>query len=73
MALWRGGAVARWRGGAVALWLEHRTLNREIPVSNPIAAVWNLGNFSHSMLFQFTQLYTNNEYLAMETGGYVNV
>ena len=29
----------------VALWLEHRTLNREIPVSNHIAAVSKLGQF----------------------------
>ena len=43
--------------GAVAWRLERGTLNQDNPGSNPLAAVSKKGNFVHSTLRQFTQLY----------------
>ena len=43
--------------GAIAYRLEGRTLNRENPVSNPIAVASNFGKFDHPTLPLFTQLY----------------
>ena len=44
--------------GAVAQRLERRTLNRENPGSNPLLLpLRSFGNFVHSTLPQFTQLY----------------
>ena len=48
--------------------VELRTLDYENPGLNPGCGVKTLGKFVHSTLLQFTQL---NEYLAVESGGYV--
>ena len=50
--------------------VELRTLDYEKPGSNPACGVKTLGKFFHSTLLQFTQL-NNNEYLAIDSGGYV--
>ena len=48
----------------MALWLEHRTLTRENPASNPLAVVSKFG--------QFCSPHVASEYLAIDSGGYVN-
>ena len=55
-----------------AQWLrvELRTIDYENPVSNPGCGVKTLGNFFHFTLLQLTQL-NKNEYLAIDSGGYV--
>ena len=51
--------------------VELRTLDYEKPGSNPGCGVKKtLGKFFHSRLLQFTQL-NKNEYLAIDSGGYV--
>ena len=50
--------------------VELRTLDYENPGSNPGCGVKSLGKFFHSTLLQFTQL-NKNEYLAIDSGGYV--
>ena len=50
--------------------VELRTLDYENPGSNPGCSVKTLGKFFHSTLLQFTQL-NINEYLAIDSGGYV--
>ena len=52
--------------------VELRTLDYENPGSNPGCGVKTLGKFFHfiSTLLQFTQL-NINEYLAIDSGGYV--
>ena len=50
--------------------VELRTLDYENPGSNPGCGVKTLGKFFHSTLLQFTQL-NKNEYLAIDSGGYV--
>ena len=50
--------------------VELRTLDYENPGSNPGCGVKTLGKFFHSKLLQFTQL-NKNEYLAIDSGGYV--
>ena len=53
--------------GMVAQWLEHGTLSRENPGSNPLATVSKVGQFR--CLSSFSCI---NEYLAIDSGGYVN-
>ena len=48
--------------------VELRTLDYENQGSNPGCGVKTLGKFFHPTLLQFTQL---NEYLAIDSGGYV--
>ena len=48
--------------------VELRTLDYENPGSNPGCDVKPLGKFFHSTLLQF---FTKNEYLAIDSGGYV--
>ena len=50
--------------------VELRTLDYKNPGSNPGCGVKTLGKFFHSTLLQFTQL-NKNEYLAIDSGGYV--
>ena len=50
--------------------VELRTLDYENPGSNPGCGVKTLGKCFHSTLLQFTQL-NKNEYLAIDSGGYV--
>ena len=50
--------------------VELRTHDYENPGSNPGCSVKTLGKFFHSTLLQFTQL-NKNEYLAIDSGGYV--
>ena len=50
--------------------VEFRTLDYENPGSNPGCGVKTLGKFFHSTLLQFTQR-KKNEYLAIDSGGYV--
>ena len=57
-------------GFAVTLWLKHRTLYRENPGSNPFAAVSEIWQF-RSLHFVTVQTAVN-DYLATESGGYVN-
>ena len=49
--------------------LEHRTINRENPGSNPLAAISKLGQF-HSL--NVASLHCINEYPAIDSGGCVN-
>ena len=62
---YRHGPVER-SGSAVEL----RTVDYENPGSNPGCGVKTLGKFFHSTLLQFIQL-NKNEYLAIDSGGYV--
>ena len=50
--------------------VELRPLDYENPGSNPGCGVKTLGKFFHPTLLQFTQL-NKNEYLAIDSGGYV--
>ena len=49
--------------------VELRTLDYENPGSNPGCGVKTLGKFFHSTLLQFTRCL--NEYLTIDSGGYV--
>ena len=54
----------------VALWLEHRTLNQENLISNPLDAILKLGQFC---LLHIASVHrVEYEYLAVDSGGCVN-
>ena len=59
-------SIIEHSGSGVELW----TLDYKYPGSNPGCGVKTLGKFFHSTLLQFTQL-NKNEYLAIDSGGYV--
>ena len=53
----------------MVLWLEHRTLNRENPGSDPLAVVSKRGQFRSLQIASVRSAI--NEYLAIDTYGYV--
>ena len=55
--------------GAVAQLIECRTIDYEIPDSNPVLPCQTLGQYFHTTLFQFSQCM--GKYLAVGNGGHL--